>query len=128
MDIERDEDKPDPTIFFEVGYDPREKGVGLDKKTKDEIEAKEQEDLEAAGDDVSSLKRKKEANNHKNRHYRKYYNKELEKETDVMGESPFLHENIYRVKKVNSGFFGFGGSTNPNDFKPVCTGRFKGLV
>jgi hypothetical protein len=30
MDIERDEDKPDPTIFFEVGYDPREKGTALD--------------------------------------------------------------------------------------------------
>ena len=25
MDIERDEDKPDPTLFMEVGYDPRKK-------------------------------------------------------------------------------------------------------
>jgi len=43
MDVERDEDKPDPKIFFEVGYDPKEKSAeGISAEQAEEIKKLEQ--------------------------------------------------------------------------------------
>jgi hypothetical protein len=49
MDVEREEDKPDPKVFFEVGYDPRVKisvdiTDAVDEAVKEEIMQKEGED------------------------------------------------------------------------------------
>ena len=118
MDIERQEDKPDPMLFMEIGYDPirppRDENANVSKvSSKSSSKSK----CSTSITDTSRV-----------RHYRKYYTKELEKEEEVMGKSPFMVEQIYRMKQVNSGYMGIGGSNDPKDCKPVEVGQFKGLI
>ena len=125
MDIERDQDKPDPKIFFELGHDPREKQGG-DPATAAAAEAEEEQMKHQ--DEETGGGRKAKGPAVRRRHYRKYYTKELEQEAEVMGEAPFLHERVFRTKPAGAGLFGLGASANPKDVKPLQTGVFKGLV
>ena len=58
------------------------------------------------------------------KHYRRYFQKELENVEEVMQDSPFLTEKIFRIKQSKSLFAADSNADNVS----VVAGEFKGLV